>query len=605
MRKLGTAGPGFLNEGISSPKTGGAVCWQVSPFTFHPVPPMPISPITVIPEPTNTTVDVGITGQGVRAALIIGVRATAFWLVPVIAGLGLVTEPTLATSVFAQDSVQTDSGISHPSYQIVLLDAGVTPDSQGAIRLLNRLTTSNATVNQIGKYIRDLGSENFHVRRNARFQLLGMGSIANKQLSSAIQSHDFETVLQTKSILRSLKSRSNEAVREEQVLAAFRLLATEVNPACVSSVLAIIPQLKNKVLLKHSAIVLWASVSDEHREQIAFALQHPNEEVRIAAIPAWEIIEGEKAVELVRPLLSDARPAIRLAASRALFDHAPRECMKTLIDLLGSEDRTTKLQAAWLTAEAFDEQHALAGNRTFAQQADLWRKKLLASADQQNQCRLGNARHEIRPFLAGFREGFDRSISALKTHYGDLHYVDSVGDAVASVSKGIARMHGGEKKGEQKLLIKAEQVVGTEQFSNPFTVVAELGGEAMGIGTYHVGITIGNLRILFYPGLRNGGFRIECVDSRVFKVSKRPMPFTPGHEVLCDMRIVVTPLQNGAVRLETTITDPRTPTRPFTNIYVAQEKDIRRLGTIGLERSGGAGGAALFGAFSIEPAVAR
>ncbi len=533
------------------------------------------------------------------------IRTAAFWLVPVIAACGFATESMFATSVLAQDSVQTDRGVLHPSYQIVLLDAGVTPDSQGAIRLLNRLTTSNATVDEIGKYIRELGSDNFHARRNARFQLLGMGSIANAQLSSAIHSHDFETVLQTKSILRSLKSKSNEAVREEQVLAAFRLLSTEVNRACVPSVLAIIPELKSKTLLKHGAIVLWASVSDEHRDQIASALQHPNAEVRIAAIPAWEIIEGEKAVELVRPLLSDVQSAIRLSAARALFDHAPRVCMETLIDLLDSEDRSTRLQAAWLTAEAFDEQHAISSDRTFGEQAELWREKLRTSANQPNQYRLGNARHQIRPFLAGFKEQFDRSISSLKTHYGDLQYVDSVGDAVASVSNGIARMHGSDKKGEQKLLIKAEQVIGTEQFSKPFTVVAELGGEAKGIGTYHVGISIGNLRILFYPGLRNGGFRIECVDSKVFKVSKRPMPFTPGHEVLCEMCIVVTPLQNGAVRLETTITDPRTPSRPFTNNYVAQAKDIRRLETICLERSGGAGGAALFGSFSVEPADAR
>lgn len=66
------------------------------------------------------------------------------------------------------------------------------------------------------------------------------------------------------------------------------------------------------------------------------------------------------------------------------------------------------------------------------------------------------------------------------------------------------------------------------------------------------------------------------------------------------MRIEVSPSTNNIVRLKTTILDPKSPNDRFTNLYFASRNDIGKIETVGVERSGRLGGAALIGSFAID-----
>jgi hypothetical protein len=199
-----------------------------------------------------------------------------------------------------------------------------------------------------------------------------------------------------------------------------------------------------------------------------------------------------------------------------------------------------------------------------------------------------------------FREDFSRKIASIEDRYGKLRYETTVNDARASASDGIVRLHGDHDEGDQRLFITARDVLGQDQFTSPFVVTAEIGGEALGAGTYHVGISVGNLRILFHPGYRQGGFRIERVDNHRYVMTNQNMPFTPVADVLHKMRISVTPQKDQTVLLKATVVNGENSNEKYLTTFVAAHDDIGEITRVAIARSGRVGGAALFGSFEID-----
>ena len=129
-----------------------------------------------------------------------------------------------------------------------------------------------------------------------------------------------------------------------------------------------------------------------------------------------------------------------------------------------------------------------------------------------------------------------------------------------------------------------------------------MGGESLAPGLWHVGVSVGNLRLLFHPGLEGGQFRVERVDNHTVIVANTPLPFTPAAGVLHEMTIDVAQGDDGSVRFDVVIVDGAKSGRQFRHSVTASAQDVGTPARIGLERSGQAGGAALFGPFSIRQA---
>jgi len=66
------------------------------------------------------------------------------------------------------------------------------------------------------------------------------------------------------------------------------------------------------------------------------------------------------------------------------------------------------------------------------------------------------------------------------------------------------------------------------------------------------------------------------------------------------MSIEVSPSANNKLRLKTTIVDHKSPNNRFTNLYQANRDNIGKIETVGVERSGRIGGAALIGFLAID-----
>jgi len=209
--------------------------------------------------------------------------------------------------------------------------------------------------------------------------------------------------------------------------------------------------------------------------------------------------------------------------------------------------------------------------------------------------RLG--RKSENPAGSLFLETFEQDAKSLNEGYRRFRF--NAGKAMTgSVSGGILRMAGNHPgDGDQRLLLDAERVTGKETFPDTFQIEARLGGDPGGEGAYHVGVSVGNVRVLFHPGYASGGFRIERVDDHKSIISNTAMGFDPPAGKLLRMHLEVQRRPDGDVQIQVVISNG---SAAFRKTAVLAADEIGKLDHIGLERSGRNGGDGLFDDFVVH-----
>ena len=196
-----------------------------------------------------------------------------------------------------------------------------------------------------------------------------------------------------------------------------------------------------------------------------------------------------------------------------------------------------------------------------------------------------------------FVECFNTEKPSLSGGYRQLRF-RAPDELAGAVTDGMVRFKGDHAQdGDQRLILRARDFNGKQEFPDVFRIESKMGGAAGGVGAYHVGISIGNVRALFHPGYPSGAFRFERVDNNVAMVQNTNMGFNPQVEKLVLMSIEVKRLAEGNVSLDVTVNSAG---HRFQKSTVIKAADIGKLETIGLDRSGRSGGDGLFDDFIVD-----
>lgn len=196
-----------------------------------------------------------------------------------------------------------------------------------------------------------------------------------------------------------------------------------------------------------------------------------------------------------------------------------------------------------------------------------------------------------------FVELFNKDADSVSTGYRSLKFKTGVG-AGGSVKEGMARLKGDHNgNGDQQLLLHAKDLTGKEEFPESFRIESKIGGGGEGSGSYHVGISIGDVRALFHPVYEDGAFRFEQVSNNKHIVTNTEMGFTPPADKLLLMSMDVRRRPDKDVEISVIITHEKKSFRSSTTVKAGV---IGKLDRIGLDRSGRTGGDALFDDFILE-----
>ena len=329
----------------------------------------------------------------------------------------------------------------------------------------------------------------------------------------------------------------------------------------------------------------------------------------LAVLAAAGVAAENPAVDWRLELLSTEGVSAETPALRELEQHftPSEEALAKAVGRLGAEDFHTREQAQheilsmgkeslpWLRrqprssdpevrARLGEIERALGGGGHWTKE-DLLREAVTSLLDE----RL--ARKPGKPAGSLVLENFDQDADSLRDGYRRCRFTAGKG-LTGRVSGGLLRLDGKHQvDGDQRLLLDAARVTGRDTFPDTFQIEARLGGTRGGAGAYHVGISVGNVRVLFHPGFTTGGFRIERVDDHKPIVNNTPMGFDPPTDKLMQMRLEVKRRPSGDVEIKTQIANGD---KSFRKTTVLTAEDIGKLDHIGLDRSGRTGGDGLF-----------
>jgi hypothetical protein len=314
---------------------------------------------------------------------------------------------------------------------------------------------------------------------------------------------------------------------------------------------------------------------------------------RRAAAVGLALTGVEDALPDVRKLLTDGDSGVRLGVALALLRRKEKAAVPVLIALVEQADESAALAEETLSALAGDGPPALAKGDTA--EARRRRRDAWQSWWERNGGRAG----VLDRLADGLAERFAVEAKDITTGYRSFVYEATVPGCKGDVGGGRLHLRGDHEEGDQRLAITARKVTGKARWPDALDVAVKLGGTANDNVAWHVGVSVGRVKVLFHPAYSTGAFRAEAVDTHEEFFGNQDMGFTPAADVLHQMTIRVRRTDRG-YRFEVTVADAKGG-GTYRKAFEVSGEQMGRFDRIGLERSGRRGGDALFESLSIKP----
>ena len=489
------------------------------------------------------------------------------------------------------------ASVDGPREQLELLaQHGIRSDTPELLAFLNRLQPSEKLQAEIAQLIKQLSDTEFNKREEAFKKLPTFGEAARRQLSEATKVDDPEVSWRAGKILKELNSEDESRRRAALTGSVLEVLKARRDPSAAPVILATVPLLNESHTRDVALQALWACVESSHADALRAALEHKSPHVRAAAIVGLEKAAGQQSLATISPLLKSELALVRLAAARALIDWQAHEAIKALIELTDNKDDDVAWQADALLHLKTGHQVEPAEGQTLGDAWKQWAKSKLATAKLDTV--VADQRHDLSAGRNTLEESFARGQPKLAKGYGRFLYEADNGGP-AKVADGRLRIDGSNPEGDQRLFITSQRMVGRDRWPDKLEIRARLTGEEGNNVGWHMGVSVGRVKVLFHPGYPNGAFRAEATDDHDYIFSNEDMPFTPTTGVMHEITIRVKKTKSGA-EFDVTVDEGGDGGGTFNRKFTADAEQLGDYNRLGLERSGREGGGAIFDSVSIR-----
>ena len=474
--------------------------------------------------------------------------------------------------------------------------AGIGTGPQNLTTYLERYENSTDEQASIRSLIQQLAAGSFAQRSEAYLELLDLGDRARFPLEASSTSNDPEIRWRSRKLLEELNSSTQVEKQLELTIAALRVLKASKFKDAAPLLLDILPTLPVASRdLAYEAI--WACTAPQHMTQLAAHIESGVQEQKVAAILAWELIATEEQAAELLPYLSHTESRLRLAAARALLDRYPDQAMATLLELIAVMDESVRWHADTLLRQKADEPFDLGNSKSLEEYWQLWAEN--HSPESRTWKTLGTRRLDL--FAGRLRrvENFTRTAESVASGYGPFQFTaDNQGDA--SVRDGVLRIHGNQQEGDQRFWTTSQKLMGRPRWPDKLELTVRIGGEEGNNFGWHPAVSVGNIKILFHPGVEGGAFRAETAKEHDYLFNNTSMGFVVKTGTMYEMKILVEKFAGGAA-FSVKVKDPATGNH-FQKDFEVTEDQLVAYDRIALERSGRTGADAIFDAITIQAA---
>jgi HEAT repeat protein len=216
--------------------------------------------------------------------------------------------------------------------EATLREAGVKTDGASLLEFIRRRTLSEADQARLADTVRRLGDSDFGVREQAMADLLAAGRSAIPFLRPALDDADVEIARRARRCLQAVESSSAVS----QAMAVVRLIADRRPEGATEALLNYLPFVDDDTLEEELLTSLGiVGVRDGKPDRLLLdALQDRAAVRRAAAALILGRLPEPHRPRLVRQLLTDTDPRVRLRAAQGLVAGKDREAIPALLALL-------------------------------------------------------------------------------------------------------------------------------------------------------------------------------------------------------------------------------------------------------------------------------